>query len=116
MLGLSSVIDLVQLLLDLTVLLAIGSLYLTFLGIPTFGLWFKLQDVSYFGGSKAGLKIIAVVGGVVTELIPIFNALPATTASVATVIVVSRLEDRMRPANDNAPYAVNDDERLAEAA
>ena len=94
MVTLAVIIDLVQFLLNLTVFLALASLYLTFLAASIFGIWFALLGVSYFSGKKSGLKMIAAIGGLFTELVPFINALPATTVSVIAVILISKVEDR----------------------
>ena len=94
MVGLAVLVDIAQFFLTLTVLLALGSLFLTFLAASIFFVWFLILGVSYFGGRKAGVKILAAAGGLVAELVPVINALPATTVAVVTVIAISRIEDR----------------------
>lgn len=137
MLATAGIIDLVQLFLTLTVFLAPASIALTFIAFSVFALWFLLLGVSYVGGSKAFAKLGAAGAGVIIEFVPLINALPATTAAVLAVILISRMEDREkarksgsaaaqpsttaarrlpRAANDNRylPTAANDNDSDAE--
>jgi hypothetical protein len=59
-----------------------------------FGLWFAAMGVNYFGGKKAHLKIIAIMGASVSEIIPLFDMLPAITCSVLVIIFAVWLEAR----------------------
>jgi|GEM_PF-4684211 len=94
MVSLAVIVDLLQFFLTLSGFLMLGSLYMTFLAACIFGIWFALHDISYFSGKKALPKMLAVMGGLVAELLVIINALPITTLSVLTVILLSWAEDR----------------------
>ena len=87
------VIEMVQVFLNLTVLLAIGGLYVSFLGMTIFAIWFKILGVTFVGG-RAGLKIISLGTAAVIELVPFLNALPSFTLGVLIIALISRMEDR----------------------
>lgn len=72
----------------------VAGLFITFLAISIFGVWFLLLGVNYFSGKKAGLKMIASLGSVIAELVPLFSAFPAMTLGVVVVIIATRLEGR----------------------
>lgn len=93
MLALAAIIDLIQFLLNLTVILIPLTWLFTALAAITFAIWFLIVGVSYFSGKRAGLKMVASVGSVVAEFVPVINALPAVTTGVVLVIIVSRIED-----------------------
>jgi hypothetical protein len=66
-----------------------------------FGMWFALLGVNYFGGRNALAKIGTVVAAVGIELVPVLDALPAITAGVVTLILLTWSEDRA--ANEQLP-------------
>lgn len=69
------------------------NIFITVLAAMIFWLWFLLLGVSYFSGKKMGLKLAAAMGGLIVELVPIIDALPAITVGVTVVIIATRLED-----------------------
>ncbi|MES2668469.1 MAG: hypothetical protein V4644_02160 [Patescibacteria group bacterium] len=91
MVALALLIDGVQFLLSLTVLLLPLSIFVTFIGFVTFGLWFALCGVNYMSGG--GKKLLTGLAATVTELIPVINAVPATTLGVVAIIAQTRIED-----------------------
>jgi len=91
MVGTALLIDGVQFLLSLTILLLPFSLFLTFIAFIGFGLWFSLCGVSYMKGG--GKKALTGAAAAIIELIPVVNALPATTAGVVLIIAQTRIED-----------------------
>lgn len=84
-------IDGIQFLLSLTVLLLPFSLFFTFLAAAGFGIWFALCGVKYTSGG--GKKLLTGLAATVTELVPVINAIPATSAGVIAIIVQTRIED-----------------------
>jgi hypothetical protein len=70
--------------------------------VMVLGVWFFLLGVSYFGGSKAGTKIISMLAAVVIEAVPLIDALPATVIGVACIISASRKEDEEKAVAQNA--------------
>lgn len=96
MISMAVIFDAVQFLLNFIPGLGqIAGLFITFLTATIFGLWFLLLGVSYFGGKKAGLKMTAAFGSVITELVPIVSALPAITMGVVVIIIATWAEDRL---------------------
>lgn len=89
------ILDIIQFFISLIPLIGfivapcIGLIALVF-----FGIWFGLLGVNYFGGRKAHLKIIAALGASASELIPLFDMLPAITLGVLVIIFAVWLEDR----------------------
>lgn len=51
------------------------------------------KGVEYFGGSKAGLKMLGVFGSLVMEILPFLGVLPTITAGTIIIIAATRLED-----------------------
>lgn len=100
MIGLALIVDSLQFFLSLFAAVeAIGwgvvalAWFVSFLAFIIFGFWFFICRVNYFTGKKAALRLIAVFSTFVLEIMPIIQALPATTAGVIAVIVTSRIED-----------------------
>lgn len=58
-----------------------------------FSFWFATKRVNYFSGKQAYVKVLAVFGTLVIELLPFIGSLPAITGGVAVVIFASRVED-----------------------
>ncbi len=99
MVALAAILDLVQFLLDLTVLASIVSMFIGGLAFIIFGLWFWLilREAKYKG--KSGLmKIITAVGTLGIEIPPIIDGLPGITAGVVAMIIQSRIDDRAHAA------------------
>lgn len=69
------------------------ALFITCFAYITFGIWFALLRVDYFTGKKAAVKILTLIGTLGLELMPLIDALPAITAGVITMVLVSRIED-----------------------
>lgn len=80
----------------LTVVAGIGIVLCWFIAIVatiSFGLWFKLLGVDYFGGKQAARKALTAISSVVVELMPLIDDLPAITAGVVLMFLFSRAED-----------------------
>ncbi|MEO6536429.1 MAG: hypothetical protein ABIT47_01945 [Candidatus Paceibacterota bacterium] len=92
------VLDCVQVLLAFTGVLVLASDLITFIAAPTFGIWFLMMRVNYFGGKKAMVKVTSMLTTLVVELVPIVDALPGITMGVVTVIFATRSEDRQKSA------------------
>lgn len=73
----------------LTAMAAVSTPLLTFVAGLTFWLWFRLLRVSFASPKKA----LSFGGALVAEFIPIVNALPAWTASVVSLIIMTTYED-----------------------
>lgn len=99
--GLAIIFDLIQILVSfLHVIPFVGNAiavvvawFVAVVALLIFGLWFWWLGVNYFTGKRAGLKLLAVFGTFVIELVPLVDALPAITAGVVLVIIASRVED-----------------------
>jgi len=92
MIATALLVDGVQALLTFSVLLLPLSVLITFMSATMFFLWFALSGVKYTdkGGGK---KLLLMLASTIAELVPVINALPATTAGVIGVIVQTRIED-----------------------
>lgn len=80
--------------------------FITLLAAIVFGLWFKLEKVSFLKGKRAVAKIVGGGGALVAETVPLIDDLPLITGGVLNIIINSRIEDaeqaKKRPAaNDN---------------
>lgn len=67
--------------------------FLSFVAYISLGVWFALLGINYFTGKRAALKILTILATFGIELIPLLNMIPAITAGVITMIMVSRMED-----------------------
>lgn len=92
LIALAVVFDGIQALLTVSVFLLPFSVFFTFLSIITFFICFALLGVSY-SGRHGATRILTMVAMSVAELAPVINALPATTAGVAALILTTRIED-----------------------
>lgn len=88
----AALVDLVQFLLDLTVLASIAASLITIVSGFTFWLWFMMLGVKYTGPG-AGRKVLLAFASIAVEFVPVVNALPATFAGVLGIIVATRAED-----------------------
>ena len=94
MIGIAGLMDGLQFLINFIPILGqLISLFISFFLLAGFGIWFLLLGVNYFSGRKAGIKIVASLGSVIGEIVPLVSALPILTAGVIGVIIASRLED-----------------------
>lgn len=101
MVGIALLFDLLQFLFSMLHVIpfigtqiAIGvTWFITVLALGIFGLWFTLLGVKYFTGKQVQAKLVALFGPIALELIPLVGALPAITAGVVVLIVISRYED-----------------------
>lgn len=92
MIVLALLMDALQALFTVSVLLIPLSWLVTFLSLSIFFIWFALAGVKYTG-SAGGRKLLTMLAASVAELVPVVNALPATTAGVIGIIVQTRIED-----------------------
>lgn len=108
--GIALIIDGLQFLLTLTVVGSVIAAAMTFLAGFGFWLWFSILGVKYVGkdGSK---KLLIGITSLITELIPVVDALPATTLGVVLIIIQTRIED----ARTNAGKKVTQRTALAAA-
>ena len=95
MIGVAVLIDGIQFLLTLTVIGSLVSMLLSVFVWVAFLLWFALQGVSYFDKGAATRGFILIFS-VIVELVPMINALPATTLGVVALVIHTRMEDRKR--------------------
>lgn len=74
--------------------LAIG-LFVPIISYPTFWLWFKFHGLNFFS-----LKRALVLGtGIIIEIIPGLNMLPAFTFTVARIALTNKLQEIVPGAN-----------------
>lgn len=96
MIGVALTIDGVQFLINLIPL--VGWIIASILSIGValmFWYWFKLNGVSFLRGKAALLRVATISTGTIVEIIPIFNSLPAWTATVVVMLIIVKLEDEM---------------------
>ncbi len=86
------VVDAIQAFLTFSVFLLPLSVLITFMAATMFFLWFALSGVKYIG-NDGGKKLLLALASTVAELVPVINALPATTVGVVGIIVQTRIED-----------------------
>lgn len=91
MVALAALVDLTQFFLTGLLILIPFSFFVTILSLITFGVWFAVCGVNYFSGG--GKKFLTVVATTITELAPLITAIPATTAGVLGIIIMTRIED-----------------------
>ncbi|HRH55381.1 MAG TPA: hypothetical protein PK609_00770 [Candidatus Paceibacterota bacterium] len=91
--ALALLVDGLQFLLTWSVVFIPLSFLLTFFAAVGFFVWFAILGVNYFD-KNAGLKVVASLGSVVAELIPVINAVPATTLGVVVIVTQTMLEDK----------------------
>lgn len=113
--GTAVLIDGIQALLTLTVIGSVFAVFLSVFAALSFFLWFALLGINYFG-KGAAIKMLASLGTLVAELIPIISGLPAITAGVVTLIVQSRIEDMQKGGGAVDPKKLSSVARLARAA
>lgn len=97
------VIDGIQFLLTLTVVGSVIAAVMTFLAGFGFWLWFSILGVKYLG-KEGNKKLLISLTAFITELIPIVDALPATTAGVILIIIQTRIEDARTNAGKKATH------------
>lgn len=102
MIAVALLMDALQGLFTLLVILIPLSWFVTFLSLIIFFLWFALMGVKYTG-SAGGRKLLTMLAMSIAELVPVVNALPATTAGVIGVIVQTRIEDARRNMGGKVP-------------
>jgi len=106
MVGVAVIADLLQVLLDLTGILAIASDIVTFLAESVLGIWFMINGVQFTSGKRALSKFLTAFGTTIIELVPIIDALPTLTIGTIFIIHASRKEDRekTKEAQERAVY------------
>ena len=93
MLGVAGTIDGVQFLLNFIPI--IGWIFVSLLSIfawLTFFTWFKFNGIGFLRGKAAILRLTALMGVGITEIIPIINDIPAWIAFVGIMLII-RIED-----------------------
>ncbi|MDP6388187.1 MAG: hypothetical protein QGG63_02855 [Candidatus Pacebacteria bacterium] len=94
MIAAAGVIDGVQFLFNLIVV--IGWIIVPFIGISAwlmFYLWYKLKGINFL---DSGARLaITICTGALLEIIPVLNAFPAWTISVAIMFFIVRFEDNV---------------------
>ncbi len=84
-------VDVAQaLLIILGIGLALGSI-ITIVAYFVFWIWFMILGVSFITNPK---KLLTVGIGGAVEALPLFNFLPAFTAMIATVVFMTKAEDK----------------------
>ena len=76
-------------------------LFITIVSYVVLGLWFALLRINYFTGKRAALKVLTMLATFSIELIPLLDSLPAMTAGVLTMVIVSRIEDALGTTSPN---------------
>lgn len=86
--------DLLQILLTLTVFLAVADDIVTIISEGFIAVWFFFRGVRYFGGKRSLQKAVTMFVMTVVELVPVLNAIPTLTIGTIAIIRASRAEDR----------------------
>ncbi len=87
---LALIFDAIQIFLTLTVIGTVFSWFVSGLAWIIFLVWFMLLGVSYFDKGGA-VRLLTVFASVITELLPLINALPGLTIGVTALIVQHNL-------------------------
>lgn len=104
MIAFALVFDGIQALLTISVFLLPFSLFVTFFSVIGFSIWFALLGMNYSGRFGAA-RLLTMIATAVAELAPVINALPAITAGVIGLIVLSRFEDMRQSLAPQGPSA-----------
>lgn len=107
-------VDAVQLFLTLTVVGVVASPVLTFFAWTTFLIWFALLGVNYFDRGGAS-RVATMFASVVTELLPVVNAIPALTLGVIALIVQHNLQVEKQKRERDAARAAAASRTLTES-
>lgn len=108
MIGVALLVDGIQFLLTLTVIGSVVAMFVSVFVWISFVIWFALHRVSYFDRGAATRGLI-LLGSVIVELIPMINALPATTLGVAALIFHTRIQDKKNMKREQARTSVRTD-------
>lgn len=95
MLLVAGTIELLQFLLDLTVVLSIVAMFLGFVGMSLMTWWLTALKVPPFSGKYGLLRLLTLGVSWVISVIPLINGLPEITTTVVVSYVTSRIEDRI---------------------
>ena len=95
MIAFALLMDVIQGFLTLSIFLIPFSWFITIFSFTALWLWFVLAGVKY-SGNAGGKRILIMIASIITELIPVINAIPAVTAGVIGTIGQTRLEDARR--------------------
>jgi hypothetical protein len=99
--------DGLQILLDVTGVLAVAADIVTATVEFYVSMWFWWHGVTYTSGTKATSKFLTMFGMSIIEFIPIIDALPALTIGVIILIRASWAEDRETFKNKPKPISKN---------
>lgn len=72
---------------------AVISFFITIVSTAVFGIWFLLTDI--YSAGRIAAKLLTWLGTSIIELVPLINALPATTLMVVLIIILTRAEDML---------------------
>lgn len=106
--GTALIFDGLQFILTLTVFGSVLSWFIAMIAWIIFFIWFALLGVNYASGG--GKKLAAAGASLITELIPLIDALPALTLGVTTVIIQHNIEVRKK---QNLPVNPRNSRRTA---
>lgn len=104
-LGIAAVADLLQIILALTVFLAILGDVVTFIAGAIIWLFLMFNGVSFLRGKKSTGRFIWFFVTAVIELIPVLDALPTLSFDTWYNIISSRSEDRLAFKQQQEQYA-----------
>ncbi|MDB5264978.1 MAG: hypothetical protein JWN64_549 [Parcubacteria group bacterium] len=113
MIGTAILFDAIQFLLTLTVIGSLVTFLVTILATIVFALWFALLGESIFK-QNAAKKALISMASVITELVPVIDALPAITLGVVALIAQSRSEDRKGKGAEMDPIKARAAARMAQ--
>lgn len=89
------VADLLQVLLSLTVVFALGDDIATIIAEGLIAFFLFIRGVNFFKGKKAFARVMSFFGETVIELVPFVDALPTLTAATIYQIHSTRVEDKL---------------------
>lgn len=110
MIGVATIYDALQAFLTFIIIGFLVNWIITIWAWLTFYFWFKFRGVSFLG-----TKSVSLNGGALIELIPGLNALPAWTAAVIILIIMTRSEDvlnQISPTTANALKSLSPTKKL----
>ena len=110
MLLISGTLEILQLLLDLSVVLSPLTILIGIIGMAILSGWFMALKISIMNGKYALLRLLTIGGSWAAAVVPFVNALPEMTTAVVLTFVTSRIEDKMNYEMQVAAYRKRQEE------
>lgn len=107
MIGVALTIDGVQVLLDMVFIGLILDSFISIFAWMLFWFWFRLNDVSFLRGKAALLRLVAISGAGIIEIIPLVNDIPSWTFAVAIMLATIAIEDSVKNISFINKFGIN---------